>query len=146
MQFHISTEKDIVTVHAEVVKIEVEDMLTPDEGSELYFRTIRFVTSGGEAITVLCKAYNATELRLHRVKALKPVKKPKWKLGSNRKSTPVISVKTRSRRASKLFCPETVLACPEVLLRARSSLGSLVLMASCRAPHVSFDRLSTSCF
>ena len=77
MQFHISTEKDIVTVHAEVVKIEVEDMLTPDEGSELYFRTIRFVTSGGETITVLCKAYNATELRLHRVKALKPVKKPK---------------------------------------------------------------------
>ncbi len=77
MQLHLQTEKDKVLVVAEVAKIEVEDMLTPDEGSELYFRTIRFVTSSGEAITMLCKAYNAPELRLHRVKELKPVKKPK---------------------------------------------------------------------
>ena len=38
---------------------------------------IRFVTSSDEAIEVLCKAYNAMELHLHRVKELKPVKKPK---------------------------------------------------------------------
>ncbi len=77
MQLHIQSEKDKVIVVAEVAKIEVEDMLAPDEGSELYFRSIRFVTSGGEATEVLCKAYNATEVRLHRVKELKPVKKPK---------------------------------------------------------------------
>ena len=77
MQLHLQTEKDKVLVVAEVAKIEVEDMLSPEAGSELYFRRIRFVTSNGEAIAVLCKAYNATELRLHRVKELKAVKKPK---------------------------------------------------------------------
>jgi hypothetical protein len=77
MQLHLQTEKDKVLVVAEMAKIEVEDMLVPETGSELYFRRIRFVTSGGEAIEVLCKAYNATEVRLHRVKELKPVKKPK---------------------------------------------------------------------
>jgi hypothetical protein len=77
MQLHLQTEKDKILVVAEVAKIEVEDMLSPDEGSKLYFRSIRFVTNGGEAIEVLCKAYNATEVRLHRVKELKPVKKPK---------------------------------------------------------------------
>jgi hypothetical protein len=77
MQFHMQTEKEKVLVVAEVAKIEVEDMLSPEEGEELYFRRVRFVTSGGEAIEVLCKAYNAAEVRLHRVKELKPVKKPK---------------------------------------------------------------------
>ena len=77
MQLHIQTEKEKVVVVAEVAKIEVADMLAPDAGSELFFRSIRFVTSSGEAIEVLCKAYNAQELRLHRVKVLKPVKKPK---------------------------------------------------------------------
>ncbi len=77
MQLHLQTEKDKVLVIAEVAKIEVEDMLSPDEGQELYFRSVRFITSNGEAIEVLCKAYNATEVRLHRVKELKPVKKPK---------------------------------------------------------------------
>jgi hypothetical protein len=116
MQLHIQTEKDKVVVVAETVKIEVEDMLAPDEGSELYFRTIRFVTSGGEAITVLCKAYNAMELRLHRVKELKPVKKPNLDTWLEPKVLPVISVRTRSRRAIKLFCPEMVLATPVGLL------------------------------
>ncbi len=51
MQLHLQTEKDKVLIIAEVAKIEVEDMLSPDEGSELYFRTIRFVTSNGEAIS-----------------------------------------------------------------------------------------------
>jgi hypothetical protein len=77
MQFHIQTDKDKVLVLAEVAKIEVEDILTPEVGSELYFRRVRFVTSYGEAIEVLCNAYNARELRLHRVKKLRPVKKPK---------------------------------------------------------------------
>ena len=40
MQFHISTEKDIVTVHADVTRIEVEDIVGPDEDDpdEHYFR------------------------------------------------------------------------------------------------------------
>jgi hypothetical protein len=76
MQFHIQTDKDKVTVLAEVAKIEVEDILSPED-SDLSFRRIRFVTSFGEAIEVLCDAYNPKELRLHRVKELKPVKKPK---------------------------------------------------------------------
>jgi hypothetical protein len=77
MQFHIQTEKEKVVLLAEVAKIEVENILIPKEGDDLYFRRIRFVTSYGEAIEVLCDAYNAKELRLHRVKELKPVKKPK---------------------------------------------------------------------
>jgi hypothetical protein len=77
MQFHIQTDKERVLVLAEVAKIEVEDILSPEAGSELSFRRVRFVTSYGEAIEVLCNAYNPTELRLHRVKKLKPVKKPK---------------------------------------------------------------------
>jgi hypothetical protein len=77
MQFHMQTDKDKVLVLAEVAKIEVEDILTPEAGSELYFRRVRFVTTFGEAIEVLCDAYNQKELRLHRVKKLRPVKKPK---------------------------------------------------------------------
>ena len=68
MQFHIQTDKDKVVVLAEVAKIEVEDILAPEAGSELSFRRIRFVTSFGEAIEVLCDAYNHNQLRLHRVK------------------------------------------------------------------------------
>jgi hypothetical protein len=77
MQFHIQTEKDKVLVLAEVAKIEVETILIPKEGDDLYFRRVRFVTSYGEVIEVLCDAYNKNQLRLHRVKKLKPVKKPK---------------------------------------------------------------------
>ena len=42
MQFHIATDKDIVTVHADVTKIEVEDIVPPDEDdpAEQYFRTV----------------------------------------------------------------------------------------------------------
>ena len=80
MQFEIMTDTDKVTVYADVTKIEVEDIVASDEDEpvESYFRTIRFVTSAGEAIEVFCKAYGSKNaLRLHRVKELKPVKKPK---------------------------------------------------------------------
>ncbi len=80
MQFHIMTDKDKVTVYADIAKIEVADIVPSDaeEPAESYFRTIRFVTSAGEAIEVFCKAYDSKNiLRLHRVKELKPVKKPK---------------------------------------------------------------------
>ena len=79
MQFQIMTEKDKVTVYADVTKIEVEDIVASDEEEpvESYFRTIRFVTDAGEAIEVFCNASdNKNTLRLHRVKELKPVKKP----------------------------------------------------------------------
>jgi hypothetical protein len=74
MQFHMQTDKDKVLVLAEVAKIEVEDILVPEAGDDHYFRRVRFVTSYGEAIEVLCDAYNLKELRLHRVKKLTPVK------------------------------------------------------------------------
>jgi hypothetical protein len=80
MQFHISTEKDIVTVHADVTRIEVEDIVSPgeDDPDEHYFRTIRFVGYRGESIEVFCDAFdNKNVLRLHRVRELKPVQKPK---------------------------------------------------------------------
>jgi hypothetical protein len=80
MQFQISTEKDTVTVYADVTRIEVEDIVSPgeDDPDEHYFRTIRFVGYSGESIEVFCDAYdNKNVLRLHRVKELKPVKKPK---------------------------------------------------------------------
>jgi hypothetical protein len=77
MQFRISTEKDIVTVHADVTRIEVEDIVSPG-ADEHYFRTIRFVGNSGEAIEVFCSAYdNKNVLTLHRVKKLTPVKTPK---------------------------------------------------------------------
>ncbi len=83
MQFRISTEKDIVTVHADVTRIEVADIVGSGENDlldEQYFRTIRFVGYHGEAIEVFCSVYdNKDILRLHRVKKLKPVKKPKQK-------------------------------------------------------------------
>ena len=116
MQLHLQTEKDKVLVVAEVAKIEVEDLLAPEAESELYFRRIRFVTSSDEAIEVLCKAYNAPELRLHRVKELKPVKKPKLENWLERKCIPAISVRTRNRGAVNALLPETVLATPVALL------------------------------
>jgi hypothetical protein len=83
MQFHMQTNKDKVTVSADVTKIEVADIVASDEEEpvESYFRTIRFVTSGGEAIEVFGKAFdNKNTLRLHRIKELKPVKKPKQEI------------------------------------------------------------------
>jgi hypothetical protein len=80
MKFDIRTEKDTVTVYADVAKIEVEDIVGPgeDDPDDHYFRTIRFVGSRGESIEVFCSVFdNKNALRLHRVKELKPVKKPK---------------------------------------------------------------------
>ena len=80
MQFHILTDKDSVTVYSAVTKIEVEDIVSPGAGdpSEHYFRTIRFVSYSGEAIEVFCDTFDdKNALRLHRVKELKPVTKPK---------------------------------------------------------------------
>jgi hypothetical protein len=97
MQFHISTDKDTVTVHADVVKIEVEDIVGSDEDDidEHYFRTIRFVGYHGESVEVFCSVYdNKNVLRLHRVKKLKPVKKPKetdW-------LTPTVSQPTKGKK------------------------------------------------
>jgi hypothetical protein len=66
--FHIATYKDTVTVHADVTRIEVEDIIRPQEGDDLSFRTIRFVTDFGQAIEVFCNAYSEKELTVHRVK------------------------------------------------------------------------------
>jgi hypothetical protein len=82
MQFRISTTTDSITVHADVTRIEVADIVRPDEDDpeEHYFRTIRFVGYHGESIEVFCSVYdNKDILKLHRVKKLKPVKKPKKK-------------------------------------------------------------------
>jgi hypothetical protein len=80
MQFHISTDKDTVTVYADVTRIEVADIVGTgeDDPDEHYFRTIRFVGYSGESIEVFCDTFdNKNALRLHRVKELKPVQKPK---------------------------------------------------------------------
>ena len=80
MHVHIETEKNKILIDAAVTKIEVEDIVTTgeDDPDEHYFRTIRFVTYNGEAIEVFCKGFeDKNALRLHRVKELKPVKKPK---------------------------------------------------------------------
>jgi hypothetical protein len=72
--------KDIVTVRTDVTRIEAEDIVSPgeDDLDEHYFRTIRFVGHYGEAIEVFCSVSDdKNALRLHRVKELKPVKKPK---------------------------------------------------------------------
>jgi hypothetical protein len=79
MQFQIMTDKDTVTVYADVARIEVEDIVGTgeDDPVERYFRTIRFVGYRGESIEVFCDAFdNKNALRLHRVRELKPVKKP----------------------------------------------------------------------
>jgi hypothetical protein len=78
MHFHIQTDKDKVLVLAEVAKIEVEDIVGPDEDSvtESYSRTIRFTDYNGEAIEVFCDAVAEKHLWLNRVKELTPVAKP----------------------------------------------------------------------
>ncbi len=79
MQLHIATEKDTVTVHADVTRIEVEDSVSPgaDKPDAQYCRTIRFVGTTGDAIQVRCRASDRKNgLRLRRVKQLKPVNKP----------------------------------------------------------------------
>jgi hypothetical protein len=97
MQFQIRTDKDTVTVYADVTRIEVEDIVPPDEDDpdEHYFRTIRFVGYSGESIEVFCDTFdNKNALRLHRVKELKPVKKPKevdW-------LTPTVSQPTKGKK------------------------------------------------
>jgi hypothetical protein len=79
MQLHIRTEKDTVTVLAEVAKIEVEDVVGPSADSldESYSRTIRFTGYHGQAIEVVCDAFEEKHLWLNRVRELKPVEKPK---------------------------------------------------------------------
>jgi hypothetical protein len=80
MQFQIRTNSDTVTVYADVTRIEVEDIVSPgeDDPGEHYFRTIRFVGYRGESIEVFCSVFdNKNALRLHRIKELKPVKKPR---------------------------------------------------------------------
>jgi hypothetical protein len=97
MQFQIQTDKDTVTVYADVTRIEVEDIVSPreDDPDEHYFRTIRFVGYRGESIEVFCSTFdNKNALRLHRVKELKPVKKPKegdW-------LTPAVSQPTKGKK------------------------------------------------
>jgi hypothetical protein len=78
MQFQIMTDKDKVTVYADVTKIEVEDVVGPGEDSfdESYTRTIRFTGYDGEAIEVFCTAFEEKVLWLNRVRELKPVEKP----------------------------------------------------------------------
>jgi hypothetical protein len=79
MQFHIMTDKDSVTVYADIVKIEVEDIIGPSEDDidDHCYRAIRFTKYDGQSILVTCHASDTKDLRLHRVKVLKPVKKPK---------------------------------------------------------------------
>ena len=80
MHVHIETEKNKILIDAAVTKIEVEDIVTTgeDDPVDSAFRTIRFVTYNGEAIEVFCKGFeDKNALRLHRVKELKPVQKPK---------------------------------------------------------------------
>jgi hypothetical protein len=79
MEFHIETEKDKVTVYADVVKIEVEDIIGPSEDdiAETCYRTIRLITYYSEVIEIFCAAPDENALTLRRVKELKPVKKPK---------------------------------------------------------------------
>jgi hypothetical protein len=78
MQFQIMTDKDKVMVYADVIKIEVEDVVGPGEDSltESYSRTIRFTSHHGEAIEVFCTAFEEKALWLNRVRELKPVEKP----------------------------------------------------------------------
>jgi hypothetical protein len=83
MQFHISTHENNVTVHADVVKIEVEDIIGPDEDDidDTCYRTIRFINADGEAIEVFCDAPDEKPLTLHRIrprKAVKRVKEEDW--------------------------------------------------------------------
>jgi hypothetical protein len=67
MQFQIMTDKDKVTVYADVTKIEVEDVVGPGEDSlaESYTRTIRFTDPNGEVIEVFCTAFEEKALWLN---------------------------------------------------------------------------------
>ena len=78
MHVHIKTEKDKVMVLADVKSIEVEDVIGGgvDSLNESYSRTIRFTGFNGEAIEVVCDAFEEKALWLNRVKELKPVEKP----------------------------------------------------------------------
>ena len=79
MQFRISTDRDNVTVYADVVKIEVEDIIGPSEDDidETCYRTIRFINTHGESIEVFCNASDEKALTLHSVKPRKAVKRVK---------------------------------------------------------------------
>jgi hypothetical protein len=79
MQFHILSDRDNVTVYAEVVKIEVEDIIGPSEDDidETCYRTIRFINADGESIEVFCNASDEKPLALHSVKPRKAVKRVK---------------------------------------------------------------------
>jgi hypothetical protein len=79
MQFHISAGKDHVTVYADVVKIEVEDIISPSEDDidDTCYRTIRFINSDGESIEVFCNAPDEEALGLQSVKPRKAVKRVK---------------------------------------------------------------------
>jgi hypothetical protein len=80
LQFHISTETDTVVVHAQVTRIEVENIVRPsDDYDDTYYRSIRFIGYDGEAIEVFCDAFEEKNVHLRRVKELKPIKKPKVK-------------------------------------------------------------------
>jgi hypothetical protein len=70
MQFQIRTGNDTVTMYADVVKIEVEDIISPDEDAivDSCSRTIRFISSSGETIEVFCEARDEQALTLHSVK------------------------------------------------------------------------------
>jgi hypothetical protein len=67
MQFQIMTQQDKVTVYADVTKIVVEDIVKPSEDAvdEIYYRTIRFVGSDGEAIEVFCSSSEEEDLAVH---------------------------------------------------------------------------------
>jgi hypothetical protein len=83
MQFHISTDRNTVTVHADVVRIEVEEIIGPsdDDIDDTCYRTIRFISYDGEAIEVFCNASDEKPLTLHRVKprmAVERVKAADW--------------------------------------------------------------------
>jgi hypothetical protein len=73
MQFHIRTETDKVIVCAEVTKIEIEDIGSPDV-DDFFCRIIRITGFDGEAIEVFCESPDAKRLGFHRVKKLKPVR------------------------------------------------------------------------
>jgi hypothetical protein len=77
MEMHMMTTEDKVLVYTDVTKIEVENIGNPEAGEETFFRKFRFVTNFGNVIELLCFAYEKKKLGLHRVKKLKPVKKPK---------------------------------------------------------------------
>jgi hypothetical protein len=79
MYVEFFTEKDNVTVSADIVKIEVEDIIGPDEDDidDTCYRTIRFIAADGESIEVFCNASDEKPLALQSVKPRKAVKRVK---------------------------------------------------------------------